>query len=124
MSVRRSNGELLLIAHCHMRNDRRTFKLDRIVQLRRPSEPIPPNSSPAPTDAPVVIPTPRRTGARMYYAPAQPAHTASAEPRASASAASRQIWGHVVASIVTALRVAPKSVRKITLLRKDLGTNR
>jgi predicted DNA-binding transcriptional regulator YafY len=35
LSVRRSNGELLLVAHCQLRNDRRTFKLDRIVQLRK-----------------------------------------------------------------------------------------
>jgi hypothetical protein len=33
--VRRSGGELLLFAHCHLRNDRRTFKLDRIVRLRK-----------------------------------------------------------------------------------------
>lgn len=35
LQIRRSNGELLLIAHCQLRNDRRTFKLDRIVQLTR-----------------------------------------------------------------------------------------
>jgi DNA polymerase III epsilon subunit family exonuclease len=35
LQVRRSNGELLLIAHCQLRNDRRTFKLDRIVQLTK-----------------------------------------------------------------------------------------
>ncbi len=35
LAVRRRNGELLLIAHCHLRNAQRTFKLDRIVQLRR-----------------------------------------------------------------------------------------
>src|SRR3954468_1875039 len=35
MFVRRSGGELLLIAHCELRNDRRTFKLERIVQLTR-----------------------------------------------------------------------------------------
>lgn len=33
--VRRAGEELLLVAHCHLRNDRRTFKLDRIVQLTR-----------------------------------------------------------------------------------------
>src|SRR5207237_943841 len=36
LTVRRSGGELLLIAWCHMRQDRRTFKLDRIVKLSRP----------------------------------------------------------------------------------------
>src|SRR4029453_12102298 len=35
MQVRRQKGELLLIAHCQLRNDRRTFKLDRIVQLTK-----------------------------------------------------------------------------------------
>lgn len=35
MQVRRFHGELTLVAHCHLRNDRRTFKLDRIVQLLR-----------------------------------------------------------------------------------------
>jgi DNA polymerase III epsilon subunit-like protein len=28
-------GELILIAHCHLRADRRTFKIDRIVELKR-----------------------------------------------------------------------------------------
>src|SRR5436190_9795987 len=35
LQVRRSGGELLLIAHCQLRNDRRTFKLDRIVRLTK-----------------------------------------------------------------------------------------
>lgn len=38
LEVRRFKGELILVAHCHMRNDRRTFKLDRIVQLTRVPE--------------------------------------------------------------------------------------
>jgi DNA polymerase III epsilon subunit family exonuclease len=50
LEVRRKNGELLLVAHCKLRNDRRTFKLERIVQLTRmettPS-PMPPASAPA-----------------------------------------------------------------------------
>ncbi len=33
--VRRSGGELLLVAHCQLRDSRRTFKLDRIVRLSR-----------------------------------------------------------------------------------------
>jgi DNA polymerase III epsilon subunit-like protein len=33
IEIRRRRGELILIAHCHMRNDRRTFKLERIVQI-------------------------------------------------------------------------------------------
>jgi DNA polymerase III epsilon subunit-like protein len=35
LEVRRVAGELILIAHCQLRNDRRTFKLDRIVGLSR-----------------------------------------------------------------------------------------
>ena len=35
LQIRRAGGELLLIAHCQLRNDRRTFKLDRIVQLTK-----------------------------------------------------------------------------------------
>ncbi len=35
LEVRRRSGELVLVAHCHLRDDRRTFKVDRIVQLNR-----------------------------------------------------------------------------------------
>lgn len=35
LEVRRFRGELILIAHCRMRNDRRHFKLDRIVRVER-----------------------------------------------------------------------------------------
>lgn len=35
LEVRRFKGELTLVAHCHLRNDRRTFKLERIVSLTR-----------------------------------------------------------------------------------------
>ncbi len=35
LAVRRRNGELNLVAYCQLRNDQRTFKLDRIVQLTR-----------------------------------------------------------------------------------------
>jgi DNA polymerase III epsilon subunit family exonuclease len=38
LEIRRFRGELMLVAHCHMRNDRRTFKLDRIVQLTKVPE--------------------------------------------------------------------------------------
>ena len=54
LTVRRSGGELLMIAYCHMRQDRRTFKLDRIVQLSRletPPAPVLPPASPAPPPA-------------------------------------------------------------------------
>jgi len=35
IEVRRAAGEWVLVAHCHLRNDRRNFKLERIVQLTR-----------------------------------------------------------------------------------------
>jgi DNA polymerase III subunit epsilon len=38
LEVRRFKGELILIAHCQLRNDRRNFKLERIVQLTRIGE--------------------------------------------------------------------------------------
>ncbi len=48
LEVRRKNGELLLVAHCQLRNDRRTFKLERIVQLTRIENPPKP-AAPAPS---------------------------------------------------------------------------
>jgi DNA polymerase III epsilon subunit family exonuclease len=33
LEVRRANGELTLIAHCHLRDDRRAFKVERIVEF-------------------------------------------------------------------------------------------
>ncbi len=44
IELRRVADELVLIAHCHLRNDRRNFKLERIVQLTRidPSDPANP----------------------------------------------------------------------------------
>jgi DNA polymerase III epsilon subunit family exonuclease len=43
IELRRMADELVLIAHCHLRNDRRNFKLERIVQLTRidPADPAP-----------------------------------------------------------------------------------
>ncbi len=41
LQIRRRQGELTLIAHCHLRNDRRTFKVERIVHLTR-IDPAPP----------------------------------------------------------------------------------
>lgn len=54
LSVRRAGGELLLIAWCHMRNDRRTFKLERIVQMTRADSKTRPAGSfvSGPVDAP------------------------------------------------------------------------
>lgn len=57
LHVRRHNGELLLVAHCHLRDDRRTFKLDRIVRLTKydpAAHPVPAECPPTgdPTDEP------------------------------------------------------------------------
>jgi hypothetical protein len=35
LQIRRRNDELILIAHCQLRNEQRTFKVDRIVRLAR-----------------------------------------------------------------------------------------
>src|SRR5205823_5652497 len=35
LQIRRRNGEMILIAHCELRNDQRTFKIERIVRLTR-----------------------------------------------------------------------------------------
>jgi DNA polymerase-3 subunit epsilon len=51
LQIRRFKGELTLVAHCQLRNDRRTFKLDRIVQLTRIEAPAAP-TSPAPDPEP------------------------------------------------------------------------
>jgi DNA polymerase III epsilon subunit family exonuclease len=58
LTVRRSGGELLLIAWCHMRNDRRTFKLERIVQMSRVEVPARPAPMPAPEPVAVAAETP------------------------------------------------------------------
>lgn len=39
MHIRRTHGELMLVAHCHLRGEQRTFKLERIVQLIRADSP-------------------------------------------------------------------------------------
>lgn len=50
LHVRRSGGELMLVAHCHLRNDRRTFKLERIVRMTR----VEPDRC---GEAPAIVPT-------------------------------------------------------------------
>jgi DNA polymerase III epsilon subunit family exonuclease len=47
-TIRRTSGELILIAHCQLRDAQRTFKLERIVQLTRVGEP----EQPAAVDGP------------------------------------------------------------------------
>jgi DNA polymerase III epsilon subunit family exonuclease len=39
--LRRFKGELILVAHCQLRGDQRTFKLERIVELKRIDGEIP-----------------------------------------------------------------------------------
>ena len=74
LTVRRAGGELLLVAFCHMRQDRRTFKLDRIVQLTK----VDPAATTAPTPAPPVpavsavesvAPDPSSTGSTIEVPP-------------------------------------------------------
>ncbi len=50
LEVRRLSGNLTLIAHCHLRDDRRTFKLERIVELKRIDGPLPTEAQPCPED--------------------------------------------------------------------------
>ncbi len=47
IQIRRVGDELVLIAHCRLRNDRRTFKVERIARFFRPDEvdEIPPDDS-------------------------------------------------------------------------------
>jgi DNA polymerase III epsilon subunit family exonuclease len=44
LRLRKVAGELVLVAHCQMRNDRRTFKVERIVRLDRMGQPQSPQS--------------------------------------------------------------------------------
>ena len=52
LHVRRNNGELMLVAHCHLRGEQRTFKLDRVVRLERldPPQSLPAGASTDPND--------------------------------------------------------------------------
>jgi DNA polymerase III epsilon subunit family exonuclease len=43
LKIRRFRGELLLVAHCQLRNDRRTFKLERVVELTRIDDTLAPS---------------------------------------------------------------------------------
>jgi DNA polymerase III epsilon subunit family exonuclease len=45
LQIRRRGDEMILIAHCHLRGDQRTFKVDRIVELKR-IDPLPPHENP------------------------------------------------------------------------------
>ena len=50
LEIRRGGGTLTLVAHCHLRDDRRTFKLERIVELKRIDGPLPTDPQPCPPD--------------------------------------------------------------------------
>jgi DNA polymerase III epsilon subunit family exonuclease len=66
IQVKRFKGELILVAHCHLRNDRRTFKLDRIVQLTRIDQDaqVPPKTLECPEpDADLFTPAPGQDAA-------------------------------------------------------------
>jgi DNA polymerase III epsilon subunit family exonuclease len=54
IQVKRFKGELILVAHCQLRNDRRTFKLERIVQVTRidPDAQVPPKALECPEPDP------------------------------------------------------------------------
>jgi predicted DNA-binding transcriptional regulator YafY len=90
--VRRSGGELLLIAWCHMRNDRRTFKLERIVQMTRAEKPEP-VTTPAAVQAsevvgeaaPIVLDDLPRRAEPLPAALAEAAPGSSAEPMGDGS---------------------------------------
>jgi len=65
LHIQRRSGELVLIAHCQLRNDRRTFKVERIVQLTRMTDAAPPADAtaalsaapaPAPPAEPMLFP--------------------------------------------------------------------
>lgn len=55
IEVRKFRGELVLLAYCDMRKDRRTFKLDRIVRLSRidPDSQLPPSLPSTPSPSPI-----------------------------------------------------------------------
>jgi DNA polymerase III epsilon subunit family exonuclease len=48
LRIRRRRGNAMLIAHCHLRNEQRSFKLDRIVTMR----PLEPEGEPGLFDGP------------------------------------------------------------------------
>jgi DNA polymerase III epsilon subunit family exonuclease len=48
LHIRRVKGELMLVAHCQLRGQQRTFKLERIIQLSRISPSLPDVSTDCP----------------------------------------------------------------------------
>ena len=69
IQVKRFRGELILVAHCQLRNDRRTFKLERIVQFTRidPDAQVPPKALECPD---VEATTPDNEATELLLTPA------------------------------------------------------
>jgi DNA polymerase III epsilon subunit family exonuclease len=84
LQVRRRSGELMLVAHCHLRKARRTFKLERIVQLRRvdaTAEPVAvPEAAPASRERPLCETAPVHPALLEPIVPAPAPVTPDCEP--------------------------------------------
>jgi predicted DNA-binding transcriptional regulator YafY len=79
LEVRRVKGELVRIAHCRLRNDRRNFKIERIIELTRIDRAPAPALSPAPAPSPApVIATNRQVQLTLF-----PERPTPAEPCAA-----------------------------------------
>jgi DNA polymerase III epsilon subunit family exonuclease len=84
-TIRRRKGELILIAHCQLRQAQRTFKLERIVQLTRieGTPPVPNNASvPPPSLMPAPVPSPEAIELDLFsLLPSEAIEPAPAVPR-------------------------------------------
>jgi DNA polymerase III epsilon subunit-like protein len=105
LTVRRSGGELLMVAFCHMRQERRTFKLDRIVRLDRvgpSSPPLTPPTTPPAVEASVpeaLAPAPAPDPDPQSFAEPTSLRTPpAADPTASRAAAGQAVPSRVFAS--------------------------
>ena len=84
LEVKRFRGELILVAHCQLRDDRRTFKLERVVQLHRIEPPAQVEPPCQPGSA--TLGRSSRDEEQMPTLPfALPARPAESSPRADAS---------------------------------------
>ena len=61
LHIRRRGRQLLMIAYCHLRSARRTFKLERIVQMTRLEKGTPAERPPQPAPS-ITPPSPDETG--------------------------------------------------------------
>ena len=85
LTVRRRGGELLLVAYCHMRNDRRTFKLDRVVEMTRVDRPALPSAVGPPASPPALVAASAAVDAAPPVGEPQPASTAAPDAVAFAA---------------------------------------